>query len=193
MYYSNYADPKIFTRDRGRKIDIGPDHSVADEWLDRRIMHASTVVSWRRANNNESVTVNRVKEYLRHDPNHVNPFTGKRGAPHLYFIKKAPHYQHGCHEVITDVRAAKRVVAGYDNEGNKLWGDKRDEEVRDHLLDCLRYGVATRPSLALRPADPDPEPGAISWEEYQQTWDEHEIQQRMQQQMTYQGRYNNGY
>ena len=193
MYHSNYADPKIFTKDRGRKIDLGPTHSVADEWLDRRIMHNATAVAWRRANNNESVTINRVKEYLRIDPKHRNPFTGKIGSPHLFFIRRAPYYPYGCHEVLTDVRSAKRIISGYDNEGNKLWGDKRDETIRDHLLDCLRYGVSSRPSLGAGPADPEQEPGTISWHQYEQLMEQDENDQVRLGKIAYTGKYDSGY
>jgi hypothetical protein len=193
MYHSNYADPKIFTRDRGRKIDLGPTHSVADEWMDRRIMERQTAISFRRANNNESVTVNRVMEYLRVDPMHRNPFTGEMGAPHLYFIQKSIDHPYGCKEVITDVRAAKREVAGYDNEGNKLYGDKRDPNVRDHCLDCLRYGVATRPALASRAPEAPPEPGTISWKQYQTEMELAEHEAMISGKMEYRGKYNDGY
>jgi hypothetical protein len=192
-YYSNYADPKIFTKDRGRTAAMGPTHSVADEWMDRRIMDVGTAVSWRRANNNESVTINRVKEYLLVDPNHKNPITGERGAPHMYFVRRGPDHPTGLHELLVDLRSAKRVVVGFDNEGQKLFGDKRDDKVRDHLLDCCRYGTASRPSLALKPAEKDPEPGTIRWNDYQEAMEQAEFDAQSKYQREFTGQSDYGY
>jgi hypothetical protein len=193
LYYSNYADPKIFTRDRGRTAMAGPTHSVADEFLDRRIMEGSTAIAWRRANNNESVTINRVREYLRLDPNHRHPITGEMGAPHMYFLRRTASYPTGIHELLVDLRSAKRVVVGFDNEGQKLYGDKRDDKVRDHLLDCCRYFTASRPALALKPAEEEPEPGSIRWSDYQEAMEQADFEAGNRYRREYQGRSDYGY
>lgn len=174
-YYSNWADPKIFTKDRGRTATLGPTHSVADEWLDRRIMEPETAVAWRRADNNESMTVNRVKEYLRVDPNHRNPFTGEMGAPHMYFIMSNPDHPHGCREVIAQLRSARRELAGYDDDGNKLYKDKRDDSVVDHLTDCVRYFTGIRPALAIKQERIEDVPGTIRMSDYDKLIEEEEF------------------
>ena len=193
LYYSNYADPKIFTRDRGRTATEGPTHSVADEWLDRRIMDHATAVAWRRANNNESVTINRVKEYLRVDPNHRHPITKELGAPHMYFVRRTASHPTGIHDLLVDLRSAKRVVVGFDNEGNKLYGDKRDDKIRDHLLDCCRYFTGSRPALALKAPETEPEPGSVSWHDYEQAIEDADFAERSRYKREYQGRAHYGY
>lgn len=136
-YYSNWADPHIHDKTRGKTVSSGATYSVADEWNDRRIIDPLTAIAWRKANNKEAMTINRVREYLLKDPRHKNPFTGKRGAPRLYFVRRTASYPYGAHEVLVDVRAARREEVGTDADGNKLFGDKRDDKVRDHLLDCV--------------------------------------------------------
>jgi len=193
LYYSNYADPKIFTTDRGRTAKEGPTHSVADEWLDRNIMDGATAVAWRRANNNESVTVNRVKEYLRLDPNHRNPITGQMGAPHMYFVMRSPEHRYGIHETMVDLRSSRRKVVGFDNDGNKLYGDDRDDKVRDHLLDTVRYFTGSRPALALKPPQAEPTPGSISWKDYEEAIELAEFEAGNKYRREYTGRYDDGY
>jgi len=193
MYYSNYADPKIFTKDRGRTAMSGPNHSVADEWLDRNIMDGETAIAWRRANNNESVTVNRVKEYLREDPNHRHPITKQKGAPHMYFVRRTSDHPTGIHEMLSQLRSAKRVVVGFNNEGEKLYGDKRDDKVVDHLTDVNRYFTGSRPALALKPAEADPEPGSIRWKDYQETMEAAEFEAGNRYRREYTGASDYGY
>ena len=127
-----------------------PQWSVADEWREGHIVDRRTAVAWRPANNDEAMTINRVKEYLREDPTHRNPVTGEMGAPRAYFLRRTAEYPNGCHEVLTDIRAAKRVVVGIAADGSKQYGDERDDTVRDHLLDCVRYSIGMRPALGPR-------------------------------------------
>jgi hypothetical protein len=137
IYTSNIADPVIANKTRGRTLDKPPQWSVQDEYTDRRIMDPRTAIFWRKANNDESMTISRVREYLREDPTHRNPITGKMKAPRIYFVMKSHNYPHGLHETITDVIAAKRIEVGQNADGTKQFGDKRDEDVRDHYLDCV--------------------------------------------------------
>ena len=193
VYYSNLADPSIIRKDRGRKATQIPTHSVADEWSDRRIMDPETAVYWRGANNDESMTVNRLREYLRIDPNHRNPITGVIGAPRLYFLRRTDTYPHGCKEVLVDIRAAKREVAGETSEGEKLFKDERDKTVRDHLLDCTRYLVGARPALAIRPAMPEAEAGSIRWSDYKQIMEDEEFEAENERRANFTGSARYGY
>ena len=192
-YYSNYADPAIFAKSRGRGVNTAPTWSVADEFLDRRIIDPKTAIAWRPANNNEAMTVNRVREYLRGDPRHRHPIRNLPGSPRLFFIRRTADYPLGCHEVITDIRAAKRVEVGTLPDGSKLFGDERDERVRDHWLDCVRYLVGMRPSLGPAAAPPPPEPGTIRIDEYNKLMDRENAAKRVEVRKTYQGAFRNGY
>ena len=165
-YYGNYADPTIFAKSRGRSVNSPPQWSVRDEWLESRIVDRKTAVAWRAANNDEAMTINRVREYMREDPTHRNPITGELGAPRMYFVRRNASYPDGCHEVLADIRSAKRVVVGMNTDGSKQFGDERDETVRDHLLDCIRYSIGLRPSLAVLPKTVVVRPGEISIKEY---------------------------
>lgn len=165
LYHSNYADPAIFAKSRGRSVISAPTWSVADEWLDGTIVEPETAVCWRPADNNEEMTVGRLKEYLRVDGRHTHPITGKRGAPYIYFVRRTDAYPHGCLETLADIRNARRVELETLADGTKLFGDERDPKVRDHLLDCVRYAVGMRPSLA-KSITREVEPGTINFAEY---------------------------
>jgi len=165
-YYSNLADPAIFAKTRGRSINSAPTWSVADEWRDQKIMDPKTAIYFRPANNDEAMTINRVREYLKPDPTHRHPLTGKLGSPRLFFIKKTDDYPHGCHEVIVDIRAARRREVGVMPNGTKLYSDERDDQVRDHWLDCVRYAIGMRPALARQIHVEEDEPNAIKIHDY---------------------------
>lgn len=165
-YYSNYADPAIFAKNRGKTATSKARWSVADEFVDRRIVDAETAIYFRPAVNDEAATINRVREYLRADGRHFSPFTGQRGAPRVYFLKRAAAYPDGCHELLVDIRSAKREEIGSRADGTKLFGDKRDQKVRDHLLDCLRYALIMRPTKALSADRPPATAGTIRFDDY---------------------------
>ena len=192
-YYSNYADPHIFDKTRGRGVNTAPTWSVADEFADTRIMDPKTRIGWRRADNNESMTINRVREYLKRDKTHRHPLSGKLGAPRAYFIRRTAEYPWGCHEVLTDIRAARRVEVGMLPDGTKLFGDERDEKVRDHWLDTVRYSIGMRPSLALRTETDDDEPGTIKIKDYFEMMDQQEITDRMSHRRNFGGHRPYGY
>ena len=192
-YYSNYADPAIFAKSRGRSVNSAPQWSVADEFSDRRIIDPRTAISWRPANNDESMTINRVREYLRGDPRHRHPTTGRLGAPRAYFLRRTPDYPHGCHEVLTDIRAARRVEVGNLADGTKLYGDDRDEKVRDHWLDCVRYSIGMRPALGPKGAEPPPEPGTVRYSDYIKLMEQENARTEVEFRRNFRGTYNNGY
>jgi hypothetical protein len=192
-YHTNYADPAIFNKTRGRTVNTLPQWSVADEWNERRIIDAKTAVSWRRAVNDEGATVNRVREYLRRDRRHQHPLSGQINAPRAYFLRRTPDYPHGCHEVLTDIRAARRIEVGMMADGSKLYGDERDEKVRDHLIDCVRYSLIMRPSPAsgATAAAPAP-PGHLRLDEYMKAVDSLEAFQQVETRRKFQGYYDYG-
>lgn len=167
QYYSNYADPAIFAKNRGRSVNSAPTYSVADEYAEKRIIDAKTAIYWRPANNDEAMTINRVREYLRPDPRHRNPITGKLGGPRAYFLRRTADYPYGCYETLTDIRAARRVEVGVAPDGTKLYSDERDEKVSDHYLDGVRYSIGMRPALGRKAAEAPPEPGTIRLADYE--------------------------
>ncbi len=167
-YYTNIADAVISHLTRGRTALNQPEFSVQDEWNDTKIMDPKTAIYWRAIspkNKDEAMTISRVREYLRVDPNHRNPFTGEMGAPRMYFIKKGKYHPHGCKQVIRDIRAAKRKEVGQNSDGTKQFSDERDEKVPDHCLDCVRYSAASRPSISPS-VYPGADPGHIRINEY---------------------------
>ena len=166
IYNSNIADPVIANKTRGRSLDKPPQWSVQDEYTDRRIMDPKTAIYWRKANNDESMTISRVREYLREDSTHRNPITGEKGAPRIYFVKKTYDYPDGIHETITDIIAAKRKEVGQNADGTKQFGDERDTDVRDHYLDCVRYAIGMRPKLAPPTAAETTPEGYMRLDEY---------------------------
>jgi phage terminase large subunit len=166
-YYSQYADPSIFNKSRGRTLTNKPTWSVADEWSDVRIMDKQTAVWWRPSSNDELMTISRAREYLRKDPKHRNPFTGKMGAPRAYFLKRTDVYPNGCKEVLTDIRAAKREEVGMNPDGTKQYGEERDDKIRDHLLDCVRYSIGMRPALGKAQVKDDVPTGHIRLSDYE--------------------------
>jgi hypothetical protein len=151
-YRSNMADPSIFSLSRGRTSTARPTWSIADEWMDTRIMPEETRVRWlpapipRTENDSyELTTRSRLKEYLKVDPNHRNPFTGQLGAPRIYFLKRTEEYPAGCYHVIKEIRGQRRVKIG-EREGRAIYSDARDESIPDHAYDTVKYHVISRPS-----------------------------------------------
>jgi hypothetical protein len=175
-YYSQYADPAIFATSRGRGVNKPPTWSVADEWSEKHLVEKETAISWRPASNDEAMTISRVREYLREDPFHRNPITGKMGAPRAYFIKKSLDYPQGCHEVITDIRAARRVEEGINADGTKRYKDERDDTTRDHLLDGVRYALGMRPSPSKKVLTPIAPDGHLNIQDYEKQSREIEMQ-----------------
>lgn len=178
-YHSNLADPIIFAKSRGRGVNRPPQWSVANEWQEKRTVDVRTAVTWRPANNDESMTLNRVQEYLRPDPNHRNPITGEMGSPRIFFLKKTLAHTHGMHETLKDVRSAKRVELVTSADGTKQFGDDRDSRVRDHWLDCVRYSIGMRPSLGKTAQRETPKDGSIRIDEYYKLTEEMEEAQNL--------------
>lgn len=192
-YYSNLADPSIFNKTRGRSVNSPPQWSVADEWREARIVDKETSVAWRPAPNDEAMTITRVREYLRIDETHRHPVTGKMGAPRAYFIKRTKDYPNGCHEVLVDVRSAKRVEIGTNADGSKQFGDERDDSVRDHLLDCVRYSIGSRPALGLKLEEHRDKPGWIKLKDYEDYTEQVAARAERERILNYRGKHRYGY
>ena len=163
-YHSQLADPSIFNENRGRSVDTRPTWSVADEYTDTRMMDRETVIRWTAAENDEQATRSRMKEYLKIDPNHRHPVTGRLGAPHLYFVMKGPEYSQGCDKIVKQVNAQQRVRAKIGDR--EIFLDQRDEKIVDHGYDMEKYFVCSRPSLGPMVAAPLTAPGEIRVSDY---------------------------
>lgn len=140
----NLADPSIFLKTQQK---YGGRWSTADEYSDVSNLPDNTALFWLPADNNEFATRNRISEYLRVDPEWINPFTKEMGAPRLYFIVRDEHYPIGCDHAIRETRAQRRVKLGTEL-GKPIFSDERDDKIPDHAYDCLRYFVASRPPAA---------------------------------------------
>lgn len=145
-YGFNLADPSIFFKTQQK---YGGRWSVHDEYSDVTHLPRGTALWWQPADNNELGTRNRINEYLRADPEHVNPFTKQRGAPRIYFVAKSASYPHGCDFLVRETRAQKRKKVRT-LDGRATFSDERDGDVPDHAYDNLRYMVASRPPLFAR-------------------------------------------
>jgi hypothetical protein len=142
----NLADASIFDKTRNITGYTRRQQrwSVADEYTDRKIIQEETALYWTPADKNEALSRQRLSQYLRIDGNHKHPFTGERGAPHIYFVQKADEHPHGCDHAIREVRNAKRLIVG-ENDGKPIYSDERDPSIPDHALDCIRYVVNSHP------------------------------------------------
>ena len=154
-YSSNIADPSIFRLERGRTAITRPTWSVADDWLDTRIMSDETRVRWTPAPIPKSqsetydlITRSRMKEYLKVDFSHRHPITGLFGAPRLYFLKRTDSYPHGCFEVLKQIKGQRRVKIG-EREGQPIYSDTRDDTIVDHAYDTEKYFVISRPAVSV--------------------------------------------
>jgi hypothetical protein len=142
----NLADASIFdkTRNISGYTRRQQRWSVADEYTDRKIIQEDTAIYWTPADKNEALSRQRLSQYLRIDGNHKHPFTGERGAPHIYFVQMSDEHPHGCDHAIREIRNAKRLVVG-ENDGKPIYSDERDPSIPDHALDGVRYVVNSHP------------------------------------------------
>jgi hypothetical protein len=143
-YINNVADPSIFApsmQKRGRRW------SVAEEYADCIEQPKKTALFWSRGDNDELGTRNRINEMLKVDPDHINPFTGERGAPHVYFLVKSKDHPNGCAHILRELRSQRREKIGTDM-GRPIFSDEREKSISDHSYDSFRYLVASRPPHA---------------------------------------------
>lgn len=154
-FRTNLADPSIFDKTRNVTGYATKQQrwSVASEYMDKKIIQEDTTISWTPADNNEALSRVRLKQYLRVDPDHFNPITKEKGAPHIYFVQAADdEWPHGCNHVISEIRNAKRKQEG-ENDGKPIYGDDRDPSIPDHALDPVRYVVNSHPIAATVPIE----------------------------------------
>lgn len=131
-YAYTVIDPSTYAKTREKN---GYKFSVADEYLEAGI---ATVPG----QNDVIAGINRVKEYLRVDANHIHPITGEKGSPRLFVFKSCP-------ETIEEIQQYRWKQAV------KLSGDPNKDEIKeapvkrnDHLADALRYIIMSRPPVA---------------------------------------------
>lgn len=124
------ADPSVFNNalQGGHKTHA---YSVADEYMEHGILGLSP------GQNDVIAGINRVKEYLRLDPERINPITQNKGAPRLFIFNGA-------------CPALEKELGTYRWKEKKGNLNDPDEPVKsgDHALDALRYFVMDRPSPA---------------------------------------------
>jgi hypothetical protein len=136
-YSGNFADPSIFAKEQKSK---GGYWSVADEYMTSSLSGKGIV--WLPADNNEYATRNRINELLRLSDGNKHPTrTDEQFAPGIYFIRSNDGYQYGCEHAIAETGAQRRKLIGY-FEGKALYSDEREESVKDHAYDCVRYYTA---------------------------------------------------
>lgn len=124
-YYATYLPPECW----GKTLEKdGHLWSVADEYLEYGLTPLI------KANNEVLAGINRVSEYLRIDPNRVNPITGKKGSPTLFIFET-------CRNLILEI--PNYIWAETNSEINPK---ERPKKVNDHACDALRYGIISRPS-----------------------------------------------
>jgi phage terminase large subunit len=156
-YRSQLADPSIFHKTAQK---YGGKWSIADEYSDIGVLPRSTALYWSPADNAEMPSRSRLKEYLRVDPEHVNPITREKGAPRLYFVKKTKEYSNGCDRVILETKSQRRLKIE-EAGGRDVYSDDRDDTVPDHAYDALKYFVISRPPVA---REPSKAPGLLTWQ-----------------------------
>ena len=141
----NYTVIDPATHQKTREKD-GHAFSVADEYLDAGI---STVPG----QNDVIAGINRVKEYLKIDSEHLHPFLKDddgmliRGSPHLFIFSNCP-------ELIDEMQQYKWKQAIGTNSTNPYSDDIKERPVKrnDDLVDPLRYLIMSRPQSARREA-----------------------------------------
>lgn len=140
-YTASIADSEIFNM---MPMKGGGRYSVASEYGDKILYPATTSLFWSRADKNEMASRSRLIEYLAIDPHHKNIVNSELGAPHLYFVRKTDEYKYGCDNIIKEIQAAKLLKVG-EVDGEAIFSDERDPEIRDEGLDVTRYMVMARP------------------------------------------------
>jgi phage terminase large subunit len=132
-----YGDPEYTVIDaQAAQQDPNTGRSVVDEYWDYGIQ---TVPSDRH----RIAGINRVAEWLRLDPSHPHPLTGKtrpEGYPRIYFFKGLPITEH--------LPQYKWKPKPPTQEA-----DPKEEplEKDDHDVDALRYLLMTRPDITEKP------------------------------------------
>ena len=134
QYTYTVIDPSTHAKTKEKD---GYHFSVADEYMDAGI---ATIPG-----QNEVIAgINRVKEFLRVDPEHYHPFKkldGEpiRGAPHLYIFNS-------CTDLIEEIQQYKwKQVFGMNTKPDSDEIKERPVKRNDDLVDPLRYLIMSRP------------------------------------------------
>lgn len=138
-YSENLADPSIFAHYVGKG---GIKWSVAEEYSEKGTINPRTAIAWSKANNDEFGTRNRIQEFLAFDHNHINPFTGKRGSPRVFFLLRSEELEDGIVQMHRQIEAQRREQL---DDGTFI--NDRDEKIVDHAYDVFRYYIAARQPL----------------------------------------------
>ncbi len=134
-YSYTVIDPSTHAKNKVSKNGVS--FSVADEYLDSGIATIG-------AQNDVIAGINRVKEYLKIDPEHYHPFKQEdgepvRGAPHLYIFSS-------CTETIEEIQQYKwKQAFGVSTNSEADDIKERPRKKNDHTTDVLRYLIASRP------------------------------------------------
>lgn len=137
-YLSMIADPS------GQNRSIANEEKLFDEYL-------TYGISCTPGNNNFSFGYTRVSQYLHVDLEHIHPITKQKGSPRLFVFRN-------CVNTINEFigYAWKDVPTSQDRDP-----DEKPKKVNDHLMDEIRYVVASRPEPSVLPKD-EPAPTAYA-------------------------------
>lgn len=135
-YAYTVIDPSTHAKTREKD---GYRFSVADEYLDAGIATIS-------GQNEVLAGINRVKEYLKVDPNRYHPFLRTEdgeplmGAPRLYIFSN-------CENMIEEIAQYRWKSYTGSAIGNPDRDDVKEAPVKrkDHAVDDLRYAIMSRP------------------------------------------------
>lgn len=133
-YTYTVIDPSTHARTKEKD---GYHFSVADEYMDAGI---ATIPG----QNDVIAGINRVKEFLKIDPNHYHPFKkldGEpvRGAPHIYIFSS-------CTDLIEEIQQYRwKQIFGTDTKPDSDVIKERPIKRNDDLVDPLRYLIMSRP------------------------------------------------
>lgn len=132
-YSYTLIDPSTTSKTRERN---GIKYSVADEYMEAGI---TTIPG----QNDVIAGINRVKEYLHVDPDHLHPVTGERGSPRLFFFQG-----------LTDNHIEEHAQYRW-KQAVKLSGDPNRDDIKeapvkrqDHSVDETRYFIMSRPPVS---------------------------------------------
>ena len=143
-YESDYCDPHCFDKASQAKGGL---YSVADEYKDMDL--EAPPIYWKKADNNEFATRNRINELLTPSERYKHPLTKIGPAAGLYFISNGPNFPK---EAVRQLGAQRKKILGtYD--GKTLYSEDRDDSITDHAYDCVRYFVAmhgTQPKVQMK-------------------------------------------
>ncbi len=145
-----YADPAIFRRATGDKKTVGK--SVSDIFFDD-----GKGVMMTRGNNDIVSGIAKVGSYLSIQKNHINPFTGEAGAPHLYHSDELSFLSAEFNDY-------------YWKQDSQ--GERKDEPIdkNDHGMDTVKYLLSHRPRIVdIVPHYVPNVPAYMSWHEQADT------------------------